>query len=83
MGLPPISGVFVSNVSPDGPADEAGLRKNDVIVGFAGMPVGDSRDLQTLVEQRPAGSRHPLIILREGRRQRLEISLADLPASES
>jgi len=39
--------VFVTRVNPEGPADEAGLRAGDIIVGFGGQPVTGQADLYT------------------------------------
>lgn len=79
-GLPAISGVVVTKVTPQTPAATAGLQKNDVIVEFAGMPVRDVRDLQGLVEQKEAGSEHPLVIYRDGNTEQLKIRVQKLPA---
>jgi len=79
-GLPAISGVVVTQVRPESAAASAGLRKDDVIVEFAGMPVGDVRDLQGLVEQKEAGSEHPLIVYRDGNTEQLRIRVQKLPS---
>ena len=39
--------VIVTRVNPEGPADEAGLRAGDIIVGFGGQPVTGQADLYT------------------------------------
>ena len=39
--------VIVLRVNPEGPADEAGLRAGDIIVGFGGQPVVGQADLYT------------------------------------
>ncbi len=65
-GLPAISGVLVSGIRPDSPAEDAGLQPDDVILEIAGRRVSDSRDLQGIVERLPAGSRQPMRVIRQG-----------------
>ncbi len=80
VGLPTAKGVVVREITGGGPAESAGLRQDDVIVQFAGIHVGDSRDLQGLVEQRPVGSRHKLTFIRGGTTREVEIVIAELPS---
>ena len=77
-GLPPIAGVLVSDVKPDSPASRAGLRPDDVIIEFAGMPVRDARDLQGIVEQKPVGTSHPMKIIRGGSTSTLSVQVERL-----
>lgn len=79
MGLPPISGVLVNRVNLDGPAQNSGIQRNDVIVEFAGQRVLDARDLQSVVEQQPDGSRHRIKVIRAGHTAELEIAVAPMP----
>lgn len=37
--------VIVTRVNPEGPADEAGLKAGDIIVGFGGQPLVGQADL--------------------------------------
>jgi serine protease Do len=44
-----MSGVTVSELTPNGPAEKAGLKTNDVIVAIDGKPVKTARDLRNSV----------------------------------
>ena len=79
MGLPAAAGVFVTRVEPNAAAANAGLRKRDVIVEFAGTPVRDSRDLQNVVERKAIGSRHQVKIFRDGKPQTLDVVVGLMP----
>jgi serine protease Do len=58
------SGVMVGGVSPDSPAEKAGLKDGDVILDFNGKKVSEPSVLQLQVSQAPPGSKVTLRILR-------------------
>jgi serine protease Do len=82
VGLPPRAGVLVIDVGRDGPAERAGLRGNDVILSFAGVPVRGPRDLQDAVEQKPVESRQAVQVYRDGKRLELQVTLEAFPEPE-
>ena len=55
FGLDRPGGVAVTQVYPGGPADRAGLRNGDVIVGLDGQPIEDLAALRYRVATRPIG----------------------------
>jgi S1-C subfamily serine protease len=62
--LPLSSGVMVTTVAANGPASVAGLEEGDVIVGFAGQPVGGIDDLHRLLSTERAGKPQNASLLR-------------------
>jgi S1-C subfamily serine protease len=58
------TGVLISQIEPGGPADNAGLRENDIIVGLDSTPVGRVDDLHRLLTDQRAGKTCELAILR-------------------
>ena len=80
-GLP--AGARVDAVMPGSPAAAAGLRADDVIIGFAGKDVIDDRDLQFLVSDAEIGRAHACTILRDGRRKELEVVTSEEPAHDA
>ncbi len=73
------SGVWVVAAMPNGPAAEAGITSNDVIVEFAGTPVRSPGDIQDVVEQMPIGSMQEVTVVREGQRLALQVKMVALP----
>jgi S1-C subfamily serine protease len=58
------TGVLISQIEPGGPADNAGLRENDIIVALDSTPVGRVDDLHRLLTDQRAGKTCELVVLR-------------------
>ena len=70
-------GALVSEVPEEGPAAEAGLRTDDVIVSWNGSRVESAAQLRRLVSETPAGRTVELGYIRDGRQQAASVELAD------
>jgi len=81
IGLSEVRGALVGSVQPGGPAERAGLRRGDVIVGFNGAPVTDSNSLRNRVASTQPGTEVTLTITRDNREQQVRVTLTELPAS--
>jgi S1-C subfamily serine protease len=91
-------GALVGTIAEDGPAAEAGLRPSeetaeidgqevqvggDVIIGIEGQPVKRFDDLVTYLARRGVvGQTVTLDILRDGKEQQVELTLAERPSPE-
>jgi serine protease Do len=78
LGLDGAKGALVADVVPGGAADRAGLKAGDVIVGVDGTPVPASDDLPRIVARHAPGSRSKLEVVRNGKRENIEVSLDEL-----
>jgi len=68
-------GVLVRSVMPGEPADQGGVRADDVILGIDGTRLESPRDLQRVVSSTPVGKRVRVILLREGQETELEVTI--------
>ena len=73
FGVDATEGVVVTQVFPKSPAEEAGLKTGDVIVSFGGHAIRGPRELQSMVERLPTGSREKVNIVRDGKPQTLTV----------
>ncbi len=71
------TGVLLGGVSPNGPAEKAGLRVGDVISRFDGKEVIDSRQLMLAVAEAKPGQIVPVEILRDGSSKPLRVTICD------
>ena len=70
--------LVVSRVSPDGPADEAGVQAGDIILGVAGEPVRTQREFyRRLWAGRSAGAEVPLRLLQGADVRELKVRSID------
>ena len=79
LGVDPHSGVVVTEVYADTPAEKAGFRPGDVIHQFAGHTVRNPRQLQQAVERSKLNAAQKVDILRDGKPIALEVVTKPLP----
>lgn len=77
-GYGSMSGALVKEVRAGSPAAKARLRSGDIIILFNGDKVENDDHLVTQVGLTEVGDSIPMIILREGKRYRTDVTLTDL-----
>jgi serine protease Do len=73
------AGALVTDVMPGSPAEKAGIKPQDVIVGFGGQPVQNNVQLYALAGRAPIGSQQTVEILRDGKRLELTVTMKETP----
>ena len=77
LGLQSTRGALIVGVpSMSGPAGQAGLKTDDVVIRFNNQDIITSRDLTRAVADTDVGSSVPVVIIRNGRRESLQVTLA-------
>ncbi|MGA3225475.1 MAG: trypsin-like peptidase domain-containing protein [Acidobacteriaceae bacterium] len=71
------SGVLVNQVTPHGPADQAGLKAGDIITTVDGKPIKDGDALVTDIAARKPGSTVHLGYVRGGQTSTASLTIAD------
>jgi serine protease Do len=82
LGLPKNRGEIVANVEPGGPAARAGIRQGDVIVRVGGQDVTEDNTLSYIVANSRIGAAIPIELIRDGRRQTLNATIAERPSEQ-
>lgn len=72
-----VKGVAVGGVTPDSPADYAGLQAGDLLVGWNGQEVGDVRDWMGQLVRHEPGDVVTVTVERDGERMDLRVTLQD------
>ncbi|HEX7893581.1 MAG TPA: trypsin-like peptidase domain-containing protein [Terriglobales bacterium] len=74
------TGVMVIGITQGSPAERAGLREGDVILGFSGQPVAGVDDLHRLLTDTQVGVKNTITVLR--RTERLEVEIVPQESKE-
>ncbi|MGP8252292.1 MAG: trypsin-like peptidase domain-containing protein [Terracidiphilus sp.] len=82
FNLPDASGAIISEVTPDSPADHAGLKSGDVIRTLNGKTMANASALQVTVSEMTPGAQIELGILREGKQQTIHITVGEFHAKQ-
>jgi len=82
LGLPKDRGEIVRTVQPGTPAAKAGIQQGDVILSVNGREVNPDETVSYLVANTPVGSRIPVVIVRNGRRMTVQVTVEQRPTEE-
>ena len=73
FGLDEPKGALISEVTPDSPADKAGIKRGDIILAYEGETVQAITDLPRLVAATPVGEEVTLKIWRDGKTRDVKV----------
>jgi len=79
-GLPVEAGAYISDVSPDGPAAEAGLQAGDIIVQIGDQPLSDENPFINALYDYSAGDSVILQIMRSQETIELQVTFGEHPS---
>lgn len=77
LELTAVRGVVIDSVFGESPADQAGIRRGDVVVKFNGQDVANSNQFSVLVSTVRQGSIVPLEIVRDGEHLELKTTIGN------
>jgi serine protease Do len=78
LGLKDEKGALVADVVAGGPADKAGIKRGDVIVGFNGKEIRNSYELPYIVASTPVGKVVKVEVIRKNERKNFEVKIGEL-----
>jgi Do/DeqQ family serine protease len=79
LNLPAARGAIVTSVTAGGPAERAGIKRGDVITAVNNQPIADNNMLRNQVASLGPNSSASVTVLRNGREQNVQVTLAELP----
>jgi len=82
FNLPNTNGTLISDVEPNGPADKAGIRSGDVILGINGETFANRDELRNRIAQFAPGSTANLKVYRNGRTIEVPVTFGRLADTE-
>lgn len=76
------AGAIVTEVRDASPADQAGLRRGDTIIGYQDQPIAGPRELQRAVTTTPVGTEVTITVMRDGAEQALRTTIVEHPMGQ-
>ena len=80
--LPSDEGALVNRVEDESPADNAGIRRGDVIVSVDDKSIGDSSELIDAVRSLKPGKEVDVVVLRGDQRKTFSVELGERPKNQ-
>ena len=77
FGLESTDGVLIQQIVKGSPAEAAGLKRNDVIIEYMGARYNDVQKLRLKVADTPIGKTVPMVVLRDGKRVPISLTLRE------
>lgn len=75
------SGVLVSDVTENSPAQKAGIERGDVIVQYEGNEVNSPAQLRNMVASTEIGKQVAITIIRNGKTETIKATITELPST--
>ncbi|CAN5146956.1 DegQ family serine endoprotease [soil metagenome] len=82
LGLPKDRGEIVRTVQPGTPAAKAGIQQGDVILTVNGQEVNPDETVSYLIANTRVSSQVPLVVIRNGRRMTVSVTVEQRPTEE-
>lgn len=79
LELPFESAVLITSVEKNSPAQRAGLREGDIVIGLGGASISDMDDMHTLLTEKNVGRMSHVTIIRRSEKMTLEIIPEERP----
>ena len=72
---------MVNEVSPDGPAANAGIQVNDLIISVDNKPAISALETMDQVAENRPGSVIPVVVMRDDKQLTLQVTIQEYPAT--
>ncbi|QOV89127.1 S1C family serine protease [Humisphaera borealis] len=72
-------GAVIGTVTPGSPAEKAGIKPGDIVVGFDGKPVQSLEELAQSISRKSVGDKVAIELVRNGKKMELSATLARRP----
>ena len=82
FGLKKPEGVLISEVVKDSPAQKAGLKSGDVLIGLDGKNIENAHILSRIVANTPPDTKVVMDIIRNGKEQKIPLTIGTMQANE-
>lgn len=82
LSLKTMEGAIVVEITPDSPAEQAGLKPQDIILEFDGIEIKNKEQLASLIRKQDVGTFKPIKVDRNGEILTLEVEMKAVEEAE-
>ncbi|HNX85946.1 MAG TPA: Do family serine endopeptidase [Bacteroidales bacterium] len=82
-GFSDLRGVYIDEIVEGGPADQAGIKKGDVIITIDNSPVNGKSELMEVIGQKNPGDKVDVVVHRDGKELTLPVTLVSEDRGQS
>lgn len=82
MGLKDAKGAIITKVEKDSPAEEGGLKVDDIVIRIDDKDIENSSDLKNYVGLTKPGTTVKMVVIREGKEKALKVKIGEFPESK-
>ncbi len=82
FGMKEVYGAIIPQVSEGSPAEKGGLKAGDIVLEINGQRIETAADLPFIIGQTEPGEKVRLLILRDGKRKVLDITVGERPEGD-
>lgn len=79
LGMTLPRGAVVTDVRNGSPADKAGIKVEDVIVDYGGVEIHGPKELSSIAQRSPVGSKQTVVVMRDGKKVPLTVTVDAMP----
>ncbi|MCC6070697.1 Do family serine endopeptidase [Massilia sp. GCM10020059] len=82
FGLARDSGAIIAGVVRGGPADRAGIKPGDILLGVEGKPVATTADMLNMIAQLAPGQKAKMTVMRKDREATVNVTVGQRPRAQ-
>ncbi|MBZ2206045.1 Do family serine endopeptidase [Massilia soli] len=82
FGLARDSGAIIAGVVRGGPADRAGIKPGDILLGVEGKPVATTADMLNMIAKLAPGQKAKMTVMRKDREATLDVTVGKRPRAQ-
>jgi serine protease Do len=82
LGLNEAKGALIASIAGDGPADKAGLKPGDAILGVNGQAIADAHEFARDIASLKPGDKASLSVWRDGATETIKVTVANPPGEK-
>ena len=75
-------GVYIAQITANGPAGKAGLKEGDIVLKVAGLETNSVADLRSTVASQPVGGKTEVVAVRNGKTFTVSVLLEEMPVQQ-